>query len=290
MPNTFRGLIKTLRPPVGIVSFAIAASAAFFALYEEQGIRPDLARLIWALLATWLGTVASYAVNDYFDADVDRRSLPDRAIPSGDLKAVHVLALGIVLGVASMLICILVFNWMFMALGLLGVVAVALYSGYGKRKTPYSFLLVVVATGLMPLAVWVAFAPLSLSPFLIALTYLFFEPGFTLAGVCRDMEGDRDRGMPTLPVRLGLPTSGWVILACWIAVPLTILALYVYTALGTVFLVGSLGTSAWLLSLGGRLVRRPRATVAGKVFLGATLFFWGFNLSIVADILLRTRG
>lgn len=275
---------------MGIVSFAIAASAAFFALYEDQGIRPDLARLVWALLATWLGTVASYAVNDYFDADVDQRALPDRAIPSGDLKAAHVLILGVVLGIASMLICILVFNWMFMALGLFGVVAIALYSGYGKQKTPYSFLFVVIATCLMPLAVWAAFAPLSLPPFLIALTYLFFEPGFTLAGICRDVEGDRDRGMPTLPVRLGLSVSGRVILACWMVVPLTIAALYVYTALGTVFLVGSLGTSVWLLVLGGRLVRRPHAVVAGKVFLGATLFFWGFNLSIVADILLRTRG
>jgi len=281
-----RGIVKTLRPPVGAGAFVVAAATALWASLEGTGSLPDLPRLLWALLATWLGTTAGYALNDYFDAKVDGKLFPDRAIPSGDLTRRQVLVLGLLLGIASMVICVSVFTWKVLAFGLGGVLLIAAYSAYFKTRTPYSFILVVLAVCFYPLAMWVAFSPLSSSVLWLVLVYLCVEPGFTLAGVCRDVQGDAALGVPTLPVQRGIRATAKFIVVCWCATALACVATFLFTDLGLIFLILALAGSVWGLYLGIKLLARPEIEVAGSVFLKSAMFFWAFNLGIIVDVLL----
>ena len=160
------------------------------------------------------------------------------------------------------------------------------YSSYFKARTPYSFLVVVLAVFCMPLAMWVAFSPLSPSVVWLVLAYLCFEPGFTLAGVCRDLQGDESLGIPTFPVRRGIRTTARFILLCWGATALVCVAMFLFTDLGVLFLVLTSVGSVWTIYLGSRLLARPKMEVAGSVFLKSAIFFWAFNLAVVADVLL----
>ena len=284
--SKIQGIVKTLRPPVGVGALVVAAASAVWASVESTGGPPDLSRLLWGLLATWFGTTAGYAVNDYFDAEVDGRLFPDRAIPSGDLVRGQVLALGLLLGIASMIICVAVFSWRVLACGLVGVLIITAYSAYFKARTPYSFVLVVLSVCFMPLAMWVAFASLSPTVVWLVLVYLCFEPGFTLAGVCRDMEGDTSLGVPTFPVRRGIRATAKVILFSWGATALACMAMFLFTDRGPLFLILALAGSAWVLYLGTRLLARPEPEMGGSVFLKSAVFFWAFNLAIVGDLLI----
>jgi 4-hydroxybenzoate polyprenyltransferase len=285
--RTFRGIVTTIRPPVSATAIPVVTAVAFLASYTIDGSLPAVGSVIWAILATWLGTVSAYAFNDYFDRENDRTANPARAFPVGDLKSRDLIMLGILFGLASMLVCILVFNLYFAAFGALGFLLIFLYSIYFKGATPWSFMLVTLAVCLMPLAVWIAFHPSSLHliPVMIAVVYFFFEPGFTLVGVCRDIEGDRERKIPTLPVSIGLPATARFVFACWILALLASVATYFLTPLGIIYLLASLLAVFWALMLAGSLVKHPDSTRAGEVMIKSSLFFWVFNLGIVADLL-----
>ena len=288
------GVIKTLRPVISIVCFIIGAGAGFLAYYSTYGTLPNDFRFVSAVLALWLGTVGSYAINDYFDMDIDKSVLPTRAIPSGDLSPKGTLGVGIVLCVLSIALIMVSFSfqfaWKFALVALVSIVLITVYSSYFKRKTPFSFVLVVIAVFLMPIGIWLAFTPIVLLPILIGAVYILFEPGFTLSGVCRDIKGDKKRGVPTLPATIGIKNTAIFTLVTWILIiPLCILIFYI-TFLGIIFLIGSLVASIILIALGKNFVSNPKPKVGSATMIKASLFFWIFNLAIIFDIVAQVLG
>ncbi|UCF49198.1 MAG: UbiA prenyltransferase family protein [Thermoplasmatales archaeon] len=288
------GILKTLRPVISIVCFIIGAGAGFLAYYGAYGTLPNDFRFVSAIFALWLGTVGSYAINDFFDMDIDKSVLPTRAIPSGDLSAKETLGVGIVLCALSIAIIMISFSfqfaWKFALVALISIVLITVYSSYFKRKTPFSFVLVVIAVFLMPIGIWLAFTQIVLLPLIIGAVYILFEPGFTLSGVCRDIEGDKKRGVPTLPAIIGIKNTAIFALITWILIiPLCIIIYYI-TFLGIIFLIGSLVASFILIILGKNFVNNPKPEVGSATMIKASLFFWIFNLAIIFDIVAKVIG
>ena len=164
------------------------------------------------------------------------------------------------------------------------VLCVLAYSAWAKPSTPTSNLLVVLPTALMPVVVFFVYTDaLTAEAFLLALVNLAFEPGFTWAGVCRDVESDRKLGIPSLPIVHGLAAPSKVILGCWVALAALTVVTWHYTDLGLVFLVGAMFAAIWLIGNSIAFVKDPSPEVGGATFMRSILWFWVFSLSLIFD-------
>ena len=288
-----RGFVITLRPVVSMSAIPWAAGMAIFAsaLYGDfQGSMfsaPEFYRKLFLIIpATFLGVVSGYALNDYFDYEVDKANSIrlDKAANHG-IGRKTLLAYALILGIPSVSI------WFYLGFRALAVVFVMFlcilaYSAWGKRNTLFSNLLVVVGVALMPIAVFYIYTPnLTLAAVLLTVIYLFFEPGFTWSGVCKDVEGDRKLGIPTMPLRYGISATSKIVLASWLLVLPLSLALFFYTELGGIYLAGSTLAGLWLVALAAKFVREPTPAVGGSTFLKATVWLWVFNVAVILDVI-----
>jgi len=292
-----KGFVITLRPIVSMSAIPWAAGLAIFAsaLYGDfQGPMfsdPEFyLKLFLIVLATFLGVAGGYALNDYFDYEVDKANSIrlDKAV-NHSIGRKTLLAYALILGIPSVSI------WFYLGFRALAVVFVMFlcilaYSAWGKRNTLFSNLLVVVGVALMPIAVFYIYAPnLTLAAVLLTVIYLFFEPGFTWSGVCRDVEGDKRIGIPTMPLKYGIPATSRMVLLTWLLVAALSIVLFLYTELGVVYLVGSTIAGLWLVALAAMFVREPTPAVGGNIFIKATLWLWVFNLALIFDVIFHLQ-
>jgi 4-hydroxybenzoate polyprenyltransferase len=286
--SKLRGFVITLRPIVSMVAIPWAAGMAILA--SAQGPMFSDAefylKLFLIVIATFLGVVGGYALNDYFDYELDRASpaRTDKAANQG-INRNTLLAYALILGVPSMSI------WLYLGYRALAVafvlfLCILAYAAWGKRNTPFSNLFVVAAVALTPIAIFYVYTPqLTLAAVLLVVVNLFFEPGFTWSGVCRDVEGDKKLRIPTMPLRYGIPRTSKMVLVSWLFVVPSSLALFFYTKLGTIYLIGSTLAGLWLVALAVRFVREPKPSMGGSIFLKSTLWLWVFSLALIFDVI-----
>jgi 4-hydroxybenzoate polyprenyltransferase len=287
-----RGLMITLRPIVSMVTIPWVAGMAVFAGYTHGDFSDPLLtdpsfypRFILIVLASFLGVTAGYAVNDYFDYRVDSANAErvDKAANHG-IGRRDLLAYAAVLGLPSLLI-MLYLSYLTFMVAVVQIAFIYLYSAWGKANTPGSNLLVVVPTALMPIAVFFVYtSELPLEAFLLFLANFAFEPGFTWAGVCRDVAADEELRVPSLPILYGIPATARIILVSWLSLAVLTIVIFLATDLGLVFLVGSMVAAIWLLAAAVGLIKNPTPEVGGVTFLKATLWFWVFSISMILDV------
>lgn len=286
--------IRILRPEISDMDIALPTAAALLASYTH-GAFPDVLRLVLAVLGAYLATTSSYVLNDWCDVDIDRINLPHRPLPSGELSRTQALlyALSLV-GVAVAIALYL--NPESLVVLVVAVAVITLYSMRAKRTTPMSFVPVGVAYGLVPIGVWLAFDPagilvpdgaiLPLPALLLGLMICITDWGFTLSGVCRDVEGDRERGVPTTPVVYGIPLTSRLVLSFWSAgVALSLLV--GYTAhLGPLFIGAALLTGGWMLAQCVDFVRHPTPERGGRLFLQGSRYRAVMFAALIVDVVL----
>ncbi|HEX5121113.1 MAG TPA: UbiA family prenyltransferase [Pseudonocardiaceae bacterium] len=188
---------------VGLAGAAIAVPAA------------DPVRLFAAWGVPTLGWLGGLYGGDYFDRELDAKAKPHRPIPSGRMRAGT--ALGMLIGctTAGGALGLLV-NWrtalLVLAALVTGIAYSAIFKARGVTGNVVRGLITVCAFlfGTMCVLDW---PPPGL--LLLAAVFLFHDTGSNLVGALRDMDGDRDGGYDTLPVRRGTDYSVRVVTACF---------------------------------------------------------------------------
>jgi 4-hydroxybenzoate polyprenyltransferase len=242
--------------------------------------------VLLVVLASWLGVTAGYALNDYFDHSVDLANphrmdkAANHGIPRRDL-----LVYAAVLGVPSLLIWLYLSPMAFLV-AIVQLVFILAYSAWAKANTPWANLFVVLPTALMPVTVFFVYTPdLTKEALLLASVNGVFEPGFTWAGVCRDVPFDRKMGVRSLPIMRGIPAVARMVLVMWVGVVALTLVTWYHTDLGLVFLAGGMFAALWLVAIGTAFVKDPTPETGGGTFLKSTLWFWVFSISLILDTL-----
>lgn len=158
----------------------------------------------------------SQVVNDWYDRDVDAINEPDRPIPSGRLPgtwgykmAVTGTALSLVLGMALGL-------WVFLAT-VVGLIFAWIYSApplrlknngwYGNAAVGFSYETLAWITGA---AVMLGGAMPDERILWLAFLYGLGAHGIMTLNDFKAIEGDRQMGIRTLPVQLGVKAAAWV--------------------------------------------------------------------------------
>ena len=258
MPPESSPVFGTLKTYLSMIKFSHTVFALPFAfasgvlVWRSTPLTP--ATVFWIVLAMVGARSAAMGFNRLADAALDARNPRTalRELPAGTIsrsQAILFVGLSTALFVfAAALLSPMCFWLAFPVLALL------LAYSYTKRFTWMSHLVLGLAIGLVPLAVWIAVAgAFSGRILMLCLALLTYIAGFDILYACQDIEFDRQAGLYSIPARFGvkkaLAISSWlhvISLAC-------LLSLFWFFALHPVYLVGVMVIAA-LFFLEHRLV------------------------------------
>jgi chlorophyll synthase len=248
--------------------------------------------VVGVLLAGPLVCATSQAVNDWFDRHVDAINEPQRPIPSGRMPGRWGLYIAVLWTCVSLLVATQLGPWGFGA-AVLGLVLAWAYSAlpvrlkrngwWGNAACGLSYEGLAWVTGAAVMAGGAMPASHSLA---LALLYSAGAHGIMTLNDFKSIEGDRQMGVGSLPVKLGV--DGAALTACvMMALPqVVVIAMLVswqapYHALGVVGLLIAQGVlMAWFL-------RKPVERALYYSGFGVPLFVIGMMVSAFA---LRATG
>ncbi len=261
-----------LAPALGMIAAALAALGWSGSELTGWSVRKIAIGALGALLLN----VASNAVNQIYDIEVDRINKPARPLPAGDLsiRAAWVVCIATYAGAAFAAWCV---NDLLLVIVLFTVLLTYAYSGppfRTKRHWALSNLTIAIPRGfLLPLAGWAVIAgspeagltgdALPTDVWAFAAASGLFVLGAASTKDFADLEGDEAGGCITLPLRFGIKRSVQVIAPSlvlpWVLLIGASLAGWMSGGNGSVVICGG----ALLVALGARagylLIRDPDA-------------------------------
>jgi chlorophyll/bacteriochlorophyll a synthase len=237
------------------------------------------------ILAGPLVCGTSQAVNDWYDRHVDAINQPDRPIPSGRIPGRYGLWIACIGSVLSLLVAAAIGPWVFAAT-ILGLILAWAYSAppvrlkmsgwWGPAAVAFSyegltwFTGAAVMTGGLPRADVLALAAL----------YSLGAHGIMTLNDFKAIEGDRQMGIRSLPVVLGVKRAA--VLACVVmTVPqLAVIALLASQGLSWSAAIVAIFVVAQLILM-GPLVRNPAQRAPWYGATGVSLYVFGMLVSAI---------
>jgi 4-hydroxybenzoate polyprenyltransferase len=174
------------------------------ALVAAKGV-PGWKQLCWLLAAMVGARSSAMTFNRIVDIEYDRRNprTSGRALPAGLVTTAQAWLFTLI--TAGLLVLA---AWQLNPLALwLSPVALAIVWGYSftKRFTRLSHLVLGLALGIAPSAVWIALkGTLELPPVVLTLAVICWTAGFDIIYACQDIEFDRQVGLYSVPSKLGI--------------------------------------------------------------------------------------
>ena len=220
--STARDFWLLLKPNV----MQLVVFTGWVGLYLAPGrpLHPILA--FTAILCIAVGAGAAAAINNWFDADIDRQMARTRLRPtaSGAIEPSEALALGITLSILSVSMMGLALNWTAGALLALTIAFyVFVYTFWLKRRTPQNIVIGGAAGAFPPMVGWAAATGhLSLLPILLFLiVFMWTPPHFWALALYRSADY-AEVSVPMLPVVAGrLRTRQHILAYAALLLPLT---------------------------------------------------------------------
>jgi geranylgeranylglycerol-phosphate geranylgeranyltransferase len=207
--NLLVGSIKIMRP----VNCVMGALTVIIGLLNTRTGIPFnilIVNIILGILTYYFIAGSGMIINDIYDLEIDKINRPNRPIPSGSVslaqaKILFLLTYGI--GVILSILHSLIFS-----LGFLNILLAVffgfigwLYAAWGKKQGFFGNLIVSVS-----FSIGLIYGAVLNSSIIPAYIYFFFLTSFFLllsreiVKGCEDIEGDKEEGVKTLAIKLGL--------------------------------------------------------------------------------------
>jgi len=187
-------------------------------------------------------------LNRLIDAEIDARNprTATRAIPAG-LLSKGTVALFILASLLLLLYAAYRLNPLCLKLSPLAIFFLVLYS-YCKRFTALAHVVFGICLAAAPLGAWIAIkGDMGLPPLLLGGAVMFWVAGFDILYALQDLEFDREAGLHSIPVMLGVTGSLWLARIFSLVMIVLLSCLWVAASLGTAFLCGIAAVALLLL-------------------------------------------
>ncbi len=247
--------MTTIFTKVGIFLEMIKFSHTIFALpfaltgaLLAAGGLPSIHQTIWIILAMAGARTAAMAMNRLIDAEIDARNprTAVRAIPAG-LIGKGLTFIFIVASIALLLFAAYMLNPLCLMLSPIALFFLLLYS-YCKRFTSLAHVVLGICLAAAPIGAWVAIRGTIDPPALVlGGVVLFWVAGFDILYALQDLEFDRQAGLHSIPVALGVKGSLVAARLFHVIMIALFFILFNLMHLGPFFLIGILVATAMLL-------------------------------------------
>jgi 4-hydroxybenzoate polyprenyltransferase len=269
--RTFRNKIIGLiaLPGIGIDIFYLPIALGIAAL---AGASFNDLRLLPLLVIVFLAGAVTNMTNDIIDAERDKTKWPTKPLATGLLSRSDAVLYAVILSAIGIVITIVVFNWLFLALGLLVIVGNVVYSRYMRDNIGY--LTVILPLALVPVAIWCAFSPE---------TVLTPLPWFLVIFIAAEATGNQitheglDPTIPALFVRPRPTTERALYVVSVIVMSFSGVAIYFYAQLSWLFVVALAVLMAWIMTLARNLGdnrSREKLETGFKITFVAGFIYW----------------
>jgi chlorophyll synthase len=241
--------------------------------------------LAGAVLAGPLICATSQAVNDWFDRDVDAINEPHRPIPSGRIPGQWGLYIAIIWTAVSLAVSALLGIWVFAA-AVLGLVLAWVYSAppirlkqsgwWGAAACALSYEGITWFTG----AAVVTQGLPDTKILILAGLYAFGAHGIMTLNDFKAEDGDRQMGIASLPVTLGVANAAR--LACVVMVVSQLIVIGFLISWGLPYFAGAIALSvvAQVFAM-GKLLSDPRKYAPWYNATGVLLYVLGMLISAI---------
>ncbi len=185
--------------------FALPFALSAMLLASPIGEWPSVFTVLWVLLAMVGGRTYAMAANRLIDANIDKANprTQGRSIPAGRVKKGEALVLALV-AAGALIFAAFQLPTICQALLPVAFVILTLYS-YMKRFSSLAHLVLGIALGSSAVGGWLAVTgELSWLPVVFGFAVVFWVAGFDVIYACQDEAFDREYGLFSLPVALGV--------------------------------------------------------------------------------------
>ena len=255
-------------------------------LYLAPGtIHPLMAAI--AILCIAVAAGASAAINNAYDADIDRIMARTRKRPTaaGRIQPPDALAYGLTLAVFSIMVMGLAVNWTAAALIAVTIAFyVLVYTMWLKRRTPQNIVIGGAAGALPPMIGWAAVTgDVSLTSIaLFAVIFFWTPPHFWALALfrCKDYE---NVGVPMLPVTAGhAATRVQILVYTVVLLPISLLPVIIGPS-GLLYAVVATGLGSGFVLHAIRLWRDGTQRSATRTFRFSIVYLFGLFGALAAD-------
>jgi len=261
--------ILEISKPRIVVLLVITAVTSMYAASKIIGPELDYLGLLHIIIAGSLASAGSSALNHYYDKDIDSlmKRTSGRPIPSGKMKANHVLIYGVCVSAASVIYAYFTLNeftTFFIALGIF--IYVIIYTAWLKRLNPLNIVIGGFAGSAASMAGWsAATGSMDILGFLVGFLVFVWTPSHFWCLAMKIRDDYAEAKIPMLPVVIGMQkTSKYILVNTAILLPYSLM-LYAF-GLGIVYLVVATVSGGLMLAYHYNLTKNPTSEFAWKAY------------------------
>ena len=261
--------VLEISKPRIVVLLVITAVTSMYAASKLIGPELDYFALLHIIIAGTLASAGSSALNHYYDKDIDplMKRTSTRPIPSGRMKAKHVLAYGFGVSVASVIYAAFTLNLVtafFIALGIFFYIAV--YTIWLKRRNASNIVVGGLAGSAASWAGWsAATGSMDILGFLVGFLVFVWTPSHFWCLAMKIRDDYAEAKIPMLPVIIGMQkTSNYILVNTAILLPYSLM-LYAF-GLGIVYLIIAAISGGLMLAYHYKLTKNPTSEFAWKAY------------------------
>jgi 4-hydroxybenzoate polyprenyltransferase len=233
-----RSLLEMIKFSHTVFAFPFALMGVVLAA-QASGAPPTLAQVFWICLAMVGARSGAMGLNRIIDAGIDGENprTASRHIPAGRISRREAWIF-VVASFALLLLAAWMLNPLCFYLSPLVLFFLALYS-YCKRFTALAHLVLGICLAAAPIGAWIALrGDLRWPIVVLGLAVLLWVAGFDVFYALQDLDFDRDKGLHSIPSRLGVRRSLLLVKIFHVAMVLLLLLLPLGTDLGWIYLAG----------------------------------------------------
>jgi heme o synthase len=263
-----REVLEISKPRI-VVLLVITAVTSMYAASKFIGPELDYFGLLHIIIAGSLASAGSSALNHYYDKDIDllMKRTSGRPIPSGKMKANHVLIYGVCVSAASVIYAAFTLNLVstfFIALGIFFYVII--YTAWLKRLNSSNIVIGGFAGSAASMAGWsAATGSMDILGFLVGLLVFVWTPSHFWCLAMKIRDDYAEAKVPMLPVVIGMQkTSKYILVNTAILLPFSLM-LYAF-GLGIVYLVVATVSGGLMLAYHYTLTKNPTSEFAWKAY------------------------
>ena len=261
--------VLEISKPRIVVLLVITAVTSMFAASKLIGPELDYYGLLHIIIAGSLASAGSSALNHYYDKDIDplMKRTSTRPIPSGRMKAKHVLIYGVAVSAASVIYAAFALNLIstfFIALGIFFYVII--YTAWLKRLNSSNIVIGGFAGSAASMAGWsAATGSMDILGFLVGFLVFVWTPSHFWCLAMKIRDDYAEAKVPMLPVVIGMQkTSYYILVNTAILLPYSLM-LYAF-GLGVVYLAVAAVSGGLMLAYHYKLTKNPTSEFAWKAY------------------------
>ncbi len=261
--------VLEISKPRIVVLLVITAVTSMYAASKLIGPELDYFGLLHIIIAGTLASAGSSALNHYYDKDIDpmMKRTSTRPIPSGRMKAKHVLVYGFGVSAASVIYAAFTLNLVttfFIALGIFFYIAV--YTIWLKRRNASNIVIGGLAGSAASWAGWsAATGSMDILGFLVGFLVFVWTPSHFWCLAMKIRDDYAEAKIPMLPVLIGMQkTSNYILVNTAILLPYSLM-LYAF-GLGIVYLIIAAISGGLMLAYHYKLTKNPTSEFAWKAY------------------------